>query len=115
MVPMNIVEGMSKKEFRIKCVKALKDYYRESTKRFDEWQTNSFQYPAPESMPFPEICRDMKCEAKTRSGKPCKNDGTSWANGRCKFHGGASTGPVTIEGKKRVSMNAKKSKPLKTS
>jgi len=57
-------------------------------------------------IPYPEFCRDMKCEAKTRSGAPCKNDGTVWGNGRCKFHGGCSTGPVTPEGKKRVSMNS---------
>jgi hypothetical protein len=103
------------KEQRAERVKALKAYYRDSNKFFDEWAKTGYQYPPPESSPFPEMCRDMKCEAKTRSGKPCKNDGTSWANGRCKFHGGASTGPVTIEGKKRVSMNAKKSKPLETS
>lgn len=37
------------------------------------------------------------CGAKTRAGTPCKN----WAmvNGRCKFHGGKSTGPRTLKGK----------------
>ena len=30
------------------------------------------------------------CGAKTRSGKPCKNHGM--ANGRCRMHGGKSTG-----------------------
>jgi hypothetical protein len=92
-------------------IKALKDYYAAHTKLFDEWEKNSYQYPPPANIPYPEICRGMKCEAKTRTGKPCKNDGTIFANGRCKYHGGASTGPITSEGKKRVSMNAK-NKPL---
>jgi hypothetical protein len=44
-------------------------------------------------------------EAKRYSGHSCKNDGTTYANGRCKYHGDASTGSVTPEGKKRISMN----------
>jgi hypothetical protein len=89
-------------------VKALKHYYKISNQRFQEWVAGGYQHPPPASIPYPEICRGMKCEAKTRSGRPCRNDGTNYGNGRCKFHGGASTGPVTPEGKKRVSMNSLK-------
>ena len=96
--------------FRAKQIKALKHFYKSSFKQSDEWAANGYKYPAPESTPYPEICRNMKCEAKTRSGHPCKNDGTSYTNGRCKYHGGASTGPVTPEGKKRVSMNSHKTR-----
>ena len=32
-----------------------------------------------------------RCGAKTRSGLPCK--APAMKNGRCKFHGGKSTGP----------------------
>ena len=32
-----------------------------------------------------------RCGAKTRSGEPCKN--YAMANGRCRMHGGKSTGP----------------------
>ena len=32
-----------------------------------------------------------QCGAKTRSGNPCKNP--AMANGRCRMHGGKSTGP----------------------
>ena len=41
-----------------------------------------------------------KCGARTRTGTPCKN----WAmsNGRCRMHGGLSTGPRTPEGLERV-------------
>ncbi len=49
------------------------------------------------------------CGAKTRASTPCKIT-TIYENGRCKFHGGLSTGPKTEEGKKRSSMNAKKHK-----
>jgi hypothetical protein len=44
-----------------------------------------------------------KCGAKTRSGEPCKKLGMK--NGRCKFHGGKSTGPKTLEGKLRAALS----------
>jgi hypothetical protein len=37
-----------------------------------------------------------RCGARTRSGGPCKSAGMR--NGRCRMHGGASTGPRTPEG-----------------
>lgn len=37
-----------------------------------------------------------RCGARTRSGNPCK--GPAMRNGRCRMHGGASTGPRTAEG-----------------
>jgi hypothetical protein len=40
-----------------------------------------------------------RCGAKTRRGIPCK--GPAMANGRCRMHGGASTGPRTPEGLRR--------------
>ena len=46
-----------------------------------------------------------QCGAKTRSGKPCKRFGNK-QNGRCKLHGGRSTGAVTKEGKLVVKTNA---------
>tara|TARA_R110000868_G_scaffold380784_4_gene647026 strand:+ start:20544 stop:20810 length:267 start_codon:yes stop_codon:yes gene_type:complete len=45
--------------------------------------------------------RVKACGAKARSGHPCK--GFAMKNGRCKFHGGMSTGPKTDEGKQRIS------------
>ena len=39
--------------------------------------------------------RKRICGAKTRQGKPCKK--TSLKNGRCRFHGGKSTGPKNRE------------------
>lgn len=46
-----------------------------------------------------------KCGAKTRSGKPCQRYGNK-TNGRCKLHGGRSTGAKTKEGKFAVRINA---------
>lgn len=42
-----------------------------------------------------------QCGAKTRPGAPCKSR-QLYPNGRCKNHGGASTGPRTAEGRARI-------------
>jgi hypothetical protein len=42
-----------------------------------------------------------RCGARTRSGTPCR--GPAMPNGRCRMHGGPSTGPRTPEGKERAS------------
>lgn len=47
------------------------------------------------------------CGAKTRQGTPCKNT-RIYKNGRCKNHGGLSTGPRTEEGKARALANLEK-------
>lgn len=43
-----------------------------------------------------------QCGAKTRTNeqRPCRQ--AAMANGRCRFHGGMSTGPRTEKGKKRA-------------
>ena len=43
-----------------------------------------------------------RCGAKTRSGDPCGQH--AMRNGRCRFHGGLSTGPRTLEGRERSRM-----------
>jgi hypothetical protein len=40
------------------------------------------------------------CGAKTRTGLPCLN--RKMPNGRCRMHGGKSTGPKTAEGRARI-------------
>jgi hypothetical protein len=95
-------------QLRKQQVKALKQYYKQSRQRFEKWAAVGYKKPPPAPIPFPEICEGMKCEAKTRSGHPCRNDGTKYGSGRCKFHGGTSTGPKTKQGKKRASMNSLK-------
>jgi hypothetical protein len=39
-----------------------------------------------------------RCGARTRSGEPCRAPGNG-AGGRCKLHGGKSTGPRSKKGK----------------
>jgi ribosomal protein L32 len=41
-----------------------------------------------------------RCGAKTRAHTPCK--APAMPNGRCRMHGGASTGPRTAEGLQRI-------------
>ena len=41
-----------------------------------------------------------RCRAKTRKGTFCQCP--AMKNGRCKFHGGKSTGPKTTEGIERI-------------
>ena len=41
-----------------------------------------------------------RCGAKTRRGTPCRCP--AMANGRCRLHGGLSTGPRTAEGIERI-------------
>jgi len=41
-----------------------------------------------------------RCEAMTRRGEPCQ--APAGVNGRCKLHGGKSTGARTPEGRRKV-------------
>jgi hypothetical protein len=41
-----------------------------------------------------------RCGAKARTGCPCRSP--AMANGRCRMHGGASTGPKTADGFARL-------------
>ena len=56
--------------------------------------------------PVPEAFADLTCGAKTRAGTPCKQITLYWS-GRCKFHGGLSTGPKTEVGKAKARENGK--------
>jgi len=53
-----------------------------------------------------DSCVPGLCGARTRSGKPCATPGMR--NGRCRMHGGASTGPRTAEGLARCTAAATK-------
>jgi len=44
---------------------------------------------------------DSRCGAASRTGSPCRAPG-SGRGGRCRFHGGASTGPTTPQGRARI-------------
>lgn len=55
---------------------------------------------------FPRYLRGLTCGAIKKNGKACGMT-TLGANGRCKFHGGASTGPRTPEGRAKALENLK--------
>ncbi|WP_346742430.1 HGGxSTG domain-containing protein [Govanella unica] len=63
--------------------------------------------PTPQMSKIPR----PKCGARTRNGEPCKasvlwdNAHNKPRNGRCRLHGGLSTGPKTAAGKRRVRTN----------
>jgi len=46
-----------------------------------------------------DLSKAVPCGAKTRRGTPCQ--GPAMRNGRCRMHGGLSTGPRTREGLER--------------
>lgn len=81
--------------------KKLKEYHKAFDKAYEEGRGN---YPT-----FPEELIGMICGAKTRAGTPCKLK-SIFENGRCKFHGGLSTGPKTAKGKRRSALNGFKPK-----
>jgi hypothetical protein len=70
------------------------------------------QVELPSWPKFPLECRNMICGGKgRRSGRPCQCQ-EIYANGRCKWHGGASTGPKTAEGKARSQSNLRRGSKL---
>lgn len=79
----------------------LKAHYRRNRESFDRWRASGYPYYAkPSHEPLPQDLADMRCEAITRAGTPCKRKDI-YSNGRCKYHGGMSTGAKTPEGKAR--------------
>lgn len=50
------------------------------------------------TLPLAQVC--PRCGARTRSGGSCK--APAMPNGRCRMHGGKSTGPRTPEGLERI-------------
>ena len=74
--------------------------------------------PAPADAPgvfrwkpaYTTECSGLTCGARTKSaGTPCKRRDI-WRGGRCKLHGGHSTGPTTAAGKARAALNGRRPK-----
>jgi hypothetical protein len=47
-----------------------------------------------------DFSKALRCGARTRGGSSCQ--APAMANGRCRLHGGRSTGPKTAEGIERI-------------
>lgn len=71
------------------------------------WQERGYQHPPPHCPALPADLIGLTCGAKTRAGTPCKLT-TLYDNGRCKWHGGCSTGPKTEAGKEQARINGRK-------
>jgi hypothetical protein len=76
------------------------------------WRDRGCGHPPPEFPPFPEELRALACGARTRKGTPCKRTDI-YLSGRCKLHGGLSTGPKSAEGKARSAANGRRPKRRK--
>ncbi len=68
------------------------------------WEAGCTNYPS-----LPDELHDLRCGAKTRAGTPCRMK-ILFGNGRCKLHGGLSSGPKSEAGKARSSQNWRGSK-----
>lgn len=94
------------------------DHLRDRKRRWREWNraraaehaawaARGYQHPPPPTRTPPPDLIGLPCGARTRAGTPCKRTDI-WENGRCKLHGGLSTGPRTAEGAARARANLRR-------
>ena len=72
--------------------KLWRQYHSACEARHQEWAERDYSHPPPASVPFPDALRGLTCGARTRAGTPCKRRDL-YLSGRCRLHGGLSTGP----------------------
>lgn len=89
--------------------KLWKRWHKARDAELAAWKAAGYPHPGPPSRPMPSILKSLPCGAKTRAGTPCKRTDI-FSSGRCKFHGGMSTGPRTAEGLERARANRHKAK-----
>ncbi len=71
----------------------------------EAWRAAAHQFeahllpPQPDEPIMPAFLRGLTCGAKTRKGTPCQRRDLH-RSGRCRLHGGLSTGPKTEAGKR---------------
>lgn len=87
--------------------KLLRRLWRDHWAWLDEDKARAGRRPPK----LPDELRGLMCGAKNRQGGLCKRHDLC-RNGRCKYHGGASTGPRTAAGK-AVSSQNRRGKGLK--
>jgi len=85
----------------------IQKFIEQSNARFDRAEAKRQQaHDRLQQRKAAKLKREAKCGAFARStGKPCQ--AKPLANGRCRNHGGMSTGPKTDEGKARALANLK--------
>lgn len=72
--------------------KLWKEYCKACELRSQTWAAQDYTGTPPPDVPFPIELTGLTCGARTRAGTPCKRRDL-YASGRCKLHGGLSTGP----------------------
>jgi hypothetical protein len=66
-----------------------------------DWQDQQARNAAEEARNARHAAKLRRCGARRkRDGQPCEV--MALENGRCKFHGGYSTGPKTVEGRRAL-------------
>jgi hypothetical protein len=92
----------------------LAEHHEACLTDFALWAEGGYRHELrPASRDFPDQLRGLTCGAKTRAGTPCKLT-QIYVNGRCKLHGGRSTGPKSEEGKRRSAANGLMPKKKRT-
>lgn len=84
-----------------------REYNRQHDGIVATWAARGYQYPPPRYPAMPADLAQMTCGARTRAGTPCKQKGI-YVSGRCKLHGGMSTGPKSKAGRRQSAENGKK-------
>lgn len=84
----------------------FRQHHQEFQRIADGWKERGYQYPPPQYPRIPADLAGLACGATIRKGTPCKLT-SIYLSGRCKFHGGLSTGPKTPEGKAKCAANGR--------
>lgn len=103
MTRENLTPEDPQAELRAQYIKAMRAYERRRAALLANGvnELDIFKYLRFDFASFNEL----RCGAKgKRTGKPCPHTGI-YANSRCQWHGGLSTGPKTPEGKARAALN----------
>ncbi len=95
-------------ELRRRFIKAMREW--EKVKKVARARGVECWMPEWPSGPDMRLFSGLMCGAKgKRTGRPCPLT-CIYANGRCRFHGGLSTGPKTPEGREKASRNGQKAR-----
>lgn len=94
---------------------SFESYKRNNRPTIDDCHGSAYQSHPDSALTMFDDFENLHCGAKTKStGNPCKRKDI-YANGRCKLHGGLSTGPKTVEGKRKSALNGLKAKSMRRS
>lgn len=85
-------EGLTMTNDQTGLRKRWKDYHKTNSALALGWFAAGMPHGQLSGLPFPPELRGLRCGAKTRAGTPCKRRDL-YASGRCRLHGGLSTGP----------------------